>query len=120
MGNFCNLKILYLNDNTIGCSIHDLLNQLSKCTQNMKFNGSDSPVGLTTLALGKNRFNGTIPESLGQFSHLLALFLSSNSFVGVLTEADFTNLVNLQSMDFSFNLLQLNVTDYWVPPFKCI
>ncbi|KAH7690670.1 Non-specific serine/threonine protein kinase protein [Dioscorea alata] len=118
MGNLCNLMILYLNDNFISGSIHDLLNKLSKCTQNMRFNGSGSPVGLTTLALGKNRFNGKVPESLGQFSNLMALFLSSNSFVGVLTEAHFTNLANLQSMDFSFNLLQLNVSENWIPPFN--
>lgn len=70
------------------------------------------------LFLSKNQLSGSVPESLGQLSNLEQLALDSNSLDGVLTEAHFSNLFRLQSLDISQNPLSLNISSDWIPPFQ--
>ncbi|KAM0949554.1 putative leucine-rich repeat domain superfamily [Dioscorea sansibarensis] len=119
MGNLCKLQILDFTSNFISGSIDDLVGGLSKCSENKNGSDSGSTDGLSTLSLGNNKLNDTVPGSIGQLSKLRVLNLSSNSLDGVLTESHFANLVNLEYLDFSYNLLQLNVSENWKPPFDC-
>lgn len=121
MGNLCKLGNLLLGNNFINGAIDDLVNGLSSCRGNKKSMRSSSVLedmsGLFNLDLTNNRFNGTIPESIGRLAKLRMLQLQENSFVGTLTENHFVNLTDLFYMDLSYNLLQLNVTEDWVPSF---
>ncbi|KAH7691847.1 Non-specific serine/threonine protein kinase protein [Dioscorea alata] len=119
MGNLCKLDTFDLTSNSISGGIDDLVNGLPKCMENK--NGSDLGIsnGLNTLSLGNNKLKGTVPESIGQLSHLIKLNLSSNSLSGTLTESHFLNLVSLESLDFSYNSLHLNVSENWMPHFDC-
>ncbi|XP_039136889.1 leucine-rich repeat receptor-like protein kinase PXC2 [Dioscorea cayenensis subsp. rotundata] len=119
MGNLCKLQILDFTSNFISGGIDDLVDRLSKCSENKKGSDSGSTDGLIRLRLGNNRLNDTVPVSTGQLFKLQELNLSSNSLVGVLTESHFANLVNLAYLDLSYNSLQLNVSENWKPPFSC-
>jgi hypothetical protein len=46
------------------------------------------------------------------------LYLSGNSFEGVVSESHFTNLSKLVSLDLSDNSLTVEVSDDWVAPFQ--
>ncbi|KAH7690636.1 Non-specific serine/threonine protein kinase protein [Dioscorea alata] len=119
MGNLCKLQTLDFTSNSISGGIDDLIDGLSKCRENKDGSASESSEGLKTLRLGNNKLNGTVPEKIGQLSKLSVLHLSSNSLMGVLTESHFANLTNLAYLDFSYNSLQLNVSENWKPPFNC-
>ncbi|XP_039135926.1 receptor-like protein EIX2 [Dioscorea cayenensis subsp. rotundata] len=108
MGNLCKLQIIDFFSNFISGGIDDLIDGLSKCRENKDGSVSESSEGLRTLILGNNKLNGTVPENIGQLSKLRALHLFSNSFMSVLTESHFANLVNLTHLDLSYNSLQLN------------
>ena len=65
--------------------------------------------------------NETIPESLGQLSNLVKMFLLENSWDGVITEAQLMNLRSLEEFMLTTNKSQslvFNVTHDWRPPFK--
>ncbi|KAH7690641.1 Non-specific serine/threonine protein kinase protein [Dioscorea alata] len=119
MGNLCKLQKLDLSSNLIKGAIDDLVNRLSNCPENYIRNSffSEHKDGMWHLNVGNNRFNGTVPESIGRLANLRVLLLQENSFVGTLTEHHFANLRDLSEMDFSNNLLRLNVHNDWVPPF---
>ncbi|XP_039129696.1 receptor-like protein EIX2 [Dioscorea cayenensis subsp. rotundata] len=121
MGNLCKLENLELSSNFINGAIDDLVNGLSSCRGNKKSMRNSSVLedtyGLFNLDLTNNRFNGTVPESIGRLAKLRMLQLQENSFVGILTENHFVNLTDLFYIDLSYNLLQLNVAEDWVPPF---
>ncbi|XP_039140451.1 receptor-like protein EIX2 [Dioscorea cayenensis subsp. rotundata] len=119
MGNLCKLQILDFTSNFISGGIDDLVDRLSKCSENKNGSDSGSTDGQIRLRLGNNRLNNTVPVSTGQLFKLQELNLSSNSLVGVLTESHFANLVNLAYLDLSYNSLQLNVSENWKPPFSC-
>ncbi|XP_039129109.1 receptor-like protein EIX1 [Dioscorea cayenensis subsp. rotundata] len=120
MGNLCKLQCLNFARNSISGGIDDLVDGLSKCRENKNGSASKSREGLKILSLLGNKLNGTIPERIGQLSKLNALHLAANSLVGVLTESHFANLVNLEVLHFSYNSLQLNISENWKPPFECI
>ncbi|GAU49746.1 hypothetical protein TSUD_43330 [Trifolium subterraneum] len=73
---------------------------------------------LRTLMLRDNKLIGEIPTSIGSLKKLELLYLGGNSFEGVVSETHFTNLSKLESLDLSRNLLNMKVSDDWVPPFK--
>ena len=70
--------------------------------------------------------NGTIHESLGQLTELVAIDISENSLEGVATEAHFSNLRNIKDLSISkYSLspdlkLVINISSEWIPPFKLI
>ncbi|WOL17523.1 LRR receptor-like serine/threonine-protein kinase FLS2 [Canna indica] len=108
MGTLCNLEYLDLSDNKIAGEITDLIDGLSQCPQ---------PLRLFSLHLSDNNLNGGVPPSLGQLKELSEVYLSSNSLVGNVTEAHFTELAILKFLDISQNNLRVVLPDDWVPPF---
>nr|GMC47475.1 receptor-like protein 12 [Ipomoea batatas] len=102
-GQECDLIHLNLADNQITGQFFDL---------------SHFP-SLTKLDLSENHLQGGLPETMGKLSKLERLYVSSNSLEGVLTDAHFSNLTNLQYLGLSFNAaLYFNLSDNWVPPFQ--
>jgi Leucine-rich repeat (LRR) protein len=66
-----------------------------------------------------NQLNGTIPVSLGHLSNLEELYISYNLFEGSVSDVFFSNLTKLKALDISStNLLTLQVSSNWVPPFQ--
>ncbi|KAL6325047.1 hypothetical protein AAG906_022255 [Vitis piasezkii] len=66
--------------------------------------------------------NGTIPETLGGLSKLVAIELSENPLTGVVTEAHFSNLTSLKEFS-NYRVtprvsLVFNISPEWIPPFK--
>ncbi|XVF09979.1 hypothetical protein REPUB_Repub07fG0144600 [Reevesia pubescens] len=97
------LEILVLDNNQITGSIPDQIARFSS---------------LTDLSLGNNRLNGTISESIANLSKLQILDLHGNFLKGVIFETHFSNLSNLQTLDFSYNSLSMEFSNNWIPPFQ--
>ncbi|XP_059633723.1 receptor-like protein EIX2 [Cornus florida] len=65
--------------------------------------------------------NGTIPESSGQLSKLVNLYLTKNPWEGVITEVQLVNLTRLERVKLRTSTIKsliFNVTYEWVPPFR--
>ncbi|KAL8459263.1 hypothetical protein ACS0TY_036661 [Phlomoides rotata] len=73
---------------------------------------------LKTLELYDNKFTGTLLESFGQLFNLQFLYIDDNRLEGVVTETQFANLTNLETLFASGNHLTLNVSPNWNPPFQ--
>ncbi|XP_021800397.1 leucine-rich repeat receptor protein kinase MSP1-like [Prunus avium] len=73
---------------------------------------------LVYLDLSETKLSGRIPESIGQMSNLETIYLSMNSFEGVISETNFSKLSKLRILDLSSNSLVLNFSFDWVPPFQ--
>nr|KAJ0193414.1 hypothetical protein LSAT_V11C800444470 [Lactuca sativa] len=73
---------------------------------------------LEELDVFSNLLNGTIPVSIGQLAKLRSLHISNNSLQGVVSEAHFSNLLMLKSLDASSNKLTFNFSHEWIPPFQ--
>ncbi|XP_064999491.1 receptor-like protein EIX2 [Musa acuminata AAA Group] len=109
MGGLCNLTMIDLSQNNIGGELTNLFDGLSACTQ---------WTSLLSLYMQHNHLNGTIPSSMGRVSQLQDLYLSSNSLVGNITEAHFSNLTNLLGFTISSNSLNVILPNDWHPPFN--
>ncbi|KAI4353931.1 hypothetical protein L6164_002851 [Bauhinia variegata] len=73
---------------------------------------------LKELYLWNNLLNGTLENSLAQFSGLVVLDLSQNNFKSVITDAHLDKFRNLKQMTLSLNPLTINLKDDWVPSFE--
>ncbi|CAL9049297.1 unnamed protein product [Musa banksii] len=109
MGGLCNLTMIDLSQNNIGGELTNLFDGLSACTQ---------WTSLLSLYVQHNHLSGTIPSSMGRVSQLQDLYLSSNSLVGNITEAHFSNLTNLIGFTISSNSLNVILPNDWHPPFN--
>ncbi|KAJ6792660.1 putative LRR receptor-like serine/threonine-protein kinase GSO1 [Iris pallida] len=96
----CNLGMLDLSSNRISGEVLGIMEGSSICKKNMHFG---TGAGLEYLDLGSNNLSGEFPKQLGQLSSLRSLFLSSNSFGGVLRETYFANLTRLEFLNLSHN-----------------
>ncbi|XP_059655332.1 receptor-like protein EIX2 [Cornus florida] len=103
LGEFENLEYLLLYSNSFSGPIPASLGRLSS---------------LKWLDFSDNQLNGNIPTSVGQLSKLLRLDISSNSLDGVVSESHFSNLINLNELSMSSNLLAVDVSTQWIPPFQ--
>lgn len=73
---------------------------------------------LSFLLIDGNSFSGQIPISLGGISSLRYLSIRENFFKGVMSEKHLANLTSLEELDASSNLLTLQVSSNWSPPFQ--
>ncbi|XP_040361909.1 receptor-like protein EIX1 [Rosa chinensis] len=105
----CSLQSLDLSRNNHGGEFSEFI-QVFSCAWN----------SLTSLCLSGNQLTGRIPERIGSLSNLEVLDVSMNSLTGVITEAHFSNLSKLRTLDFSSNPLTLNIRSDWVPPFQLV
>ncbi|XP_024172549.1 receptor-like protein EIX2 isoform X2 [Rosa chinensis] len=128
--NLYSLELLYLGANKLSENIEDSVKTLS-CAENTldtldlgfnQFWGSLPDFtrfsNLRELILLRNQLNGSVPESVGQLSSLEHLYLSWNSFTGVITESHFLNLSRLQALLLSSNCFSINLSSDWNPPFQ--
>ncbi|XXG39738.1 hypothetical protein AAC387_Pa01g0618 [Persea americana] len=58
----------------------------------------------TSVDLSNNRFQGSIPEEIGNLKSLIVLNMSNNEFIGPIPSS-FGNLLQLESLDLSMNRL---------------
>ncbi|CAD5168524.1 unnamed protein product [Musa acuminata subsp. malaccensis] len=86
LGGLCSLTDLRLNSNNFNGELTDVVDGLSSCT---------GGAALSYLSIEGNKFNGIIPYNLGQFSGMYRLDISSNSLEGDITEAHFSQLLQL-------------------------
>ncbi|XP_062079913.1 receptor-like protein EIX2 [Humulus lupulus] len=75
---------------------------------------------LRVLLANNNRFNGTIPESIGELQYLEDLDFSDNYFSGLVSEVHFRKLSNLKELYLSRNMLTVKFDPAWVPPFDLL
>lgn len=73
---------------------------------------------LYSLVLSNNKFNGSLPASIGQLAMLWWLDVSNNSLTGVVSELHFAKLSKLEFLNMASNMLVYNVSSKWVPPFQ--
>ncbi|KAL6320655.1 hypothetical protein AAG906_008655 [Vitis piasezkii] len=73
---------------------------------------------LSYLSIDRNLFSGQIPISLGGISSLSYLNIRENFFEGIMSEKHLANLTSLEQLDASSNLLTLQVSSNWTPPFQ--
>ncbi|XP_062153513.1 receptor-like protein EIX1 [Alnus glutinosa] len=132
LGNLCNMQHLDLSENNLGGGLYDILGNSSSCTtKNLELldlsrNQLSSTLPdqlrehkkLSVLSLGGNKLFGPIPVSLGYLSNLEKLSISSNSLEGFVSEEHFSNLTKLRYLNAYSNLLTLQVSTNWVPPFQ--
>ncbi|KAL8252261.1 hypothetical protein R6Q59_035954 [Mikania micrantha] len=134
LGNLCNLRDinLSLNDFT-NISLAYLLESYLECKSpalESLFLQNNNIVGfiphsigelsfLRELDLGYNQLNGSIPSSLGQLTKLAYLDFSHNLLIGIVTEAHFAKMVNMEYLCGTRNnlTLRLHVAN-WTPPFQ--
>ncbi|XP_019157743.1 PREDICTED: LRR receptor-like serine/threonine-protein kinase GSO1 [Ipomoea nil] len=133
IGKLCKLVSLSLSANKFSGLISELFQSMSECVfdglvklllYDNQFSGPmfDTSLkfpSLSTLDLGGNKMNGTLPERLGNmFPMLDFLDVSNNILQGVVTENHFVNLKELWTFYASGNRLTLKVSPNWLPPFK--
>jgi Leucine-rich repeat (LRR) protein len=130
--NMCSLQVVYLAGNSIGGDITDQIERLPNCSWNnlkelilfeTNITGTTlkSVLNLTALSalfLEGNHLSGSVPVEIGTLKYLTELHIGNNSLSGVISEAHFSGLTNLESIDFSHTHLQVKVDSDWEPPFN--
>ncbi|KAL4322633.1 hypothetical protein AHAS_Ahas14G0230000 [Arachis hypogaea] len=127
----CNLVHLDLFKNKLTGEFHEYIREYSRCAHKplrillLGWNEITGMVpdlsqlqSLQELHLGNNRLSGTIHEGIGQLSNLTELSLGNNFLKGLISEAHFSRLSNLDTLDLSHNALAFNVSVDWIPPFN--
>ncbi|GAY46552.1 hypothetical protein CUMW_097940 [Citrus unshiu] len=133
LGNMSSLKRLVFSYNELRGELFEFIQNVSRgSTKNsslewlyLAFNeitGTIPDLGgfpsLQILSLENNRLTGTISKSIGQLFKLELLLLSGNSLRGVISEALFSNLSSLDTLQLSDNSLTLKFSHDWTPPFQ--
>ncbi|XP_062108896.1 receptor-like protein EIX2 [Humulus lupulus] len=127
----CELKILVAYNNRLSGQLHLAELPSKECAnfslENLDLNENQIMgslpnftlyPSLTELYLSSNQFGG-LSKSMSQLSHLRTLDLSGNSINDVLSEAHFSKLFNLHSLDLSNNSdLVIRIPTDWIPPFQ--
>ncbi|XP_057758033.1 receptor-like protein EIX2 [Arachis stenosperma] len=127
----CNLAWLDLSNNNLTGEFHEYIREYSRCAHkplqilDLGWNEITGMVpdlsqlqSLQELRLDNNRLNGSIHEGTGQLSNLTELSLGNNFLTGLISEAHFSRLSDLGTLDLSHNALAFNVSVDWIPPFN--
>ncbi|KAL1322764.1 hypothetical protein AAHE18_14G220300 [Arachis hypogaea] len=127
----CNLVEIHLSKNHLTGEFHEYIREFSPCAHkplqilDLGWNEITGMVpdlsqlsSLKVLRLDNNRLSGTIHEGIGQLSNLSDLSLGNNLLHGLISEAHFSRLSNLYTLDLSHNAFVFNVSVDWVPPFN--
>ncbi|KAE8077768.1 hypothetical protein FH972_016298 [Carpinus fangiana] len=122
-----NLELLDLSLNRLSDTLPDQLGKHTKLfflSLKMNMLSGRIPVSIGNLSslrrlfLSGNQLTGTIPISFGHLSNLEELDISNNFLKGFVYEVHFSNLTNLRTLVANSNLLTLQVSSNWVPPFQ--
>ncbi|KAL1322830.1 hypothetical protein HN51_067839 [Arachis hypogaea] len=127
----CNLAKLDLSRNKFTGEFQEFIQVFSRCAHkpleilDLGWNEITGMVpdlshlsSLGALGVDNNKLNGSIHEGIGQLSNLFELSLANNLLHGLISEAHFSRLSNLESLDLSHNAFAFNVSVEWVPPFN--
>ncbi|RYR16201.1 hypothetical protein HN873_049819 [Arachis hypogaea] len=127
----CNLAYLDLSNNNLTGEFHEYIREYSRCAHKPlqildlgwnEITGMVSDLSqlqsLQELRLDNNRLNGSIHEGIGELSNLTELSIGNNFLTGLISEAHFSRLSNLDTLDLSYNALAFNVSVDWIPPFN--
>ncbi|XP_057990155.1 receptor-like protein EIX2 [Hevea brasiliensis] len=123
---FPSLEVLVLSSNQLVGQLPNWLGSLKNlAVLDLEYNSLQGPIPplgnlkkLVVLKLAENELNGTLPDSLQYLSELYELDVSNNHLTGIISEAHFSKLSKLKTLDLSGNSFILNVTSFWVPPFQ--
>lgn len=61
---------------------------------------------MTYLDISSNKFDGSIPQSIGKLLNIYTIYLSNNSFNGFIAQS-VCQLINLNDLDISSNKLEV-------------
>lgn len=95
--------------NSTSCSswIYQINHLSGQMPRSLGLSSCSGGAALSYLSIEGNKFNGIIPYNLGQFSGMYRLDLSSNSLEGDITEAHFSQLLQLGKLGHILQLLQI-------------
>jgi len=125
LGNCSMLRVLKAGDNNLSGTLpHELFNAISLECLSFSSNGLQGILdggyiakltNLVILDLGKNRFTGKIPDSIGQLKRLQEIHLDHNSMSGELPST-LSNCTNFMTIDLKMNsftgeLAKVNFSD---------
>ncbi|XP_047047125.1 receptor-like protein EIX2 [Lolium rigidum] len=130
--NLCNLRSLYLDYSNISVDISEVIQKIPNCSwRNLQeltlaynnitgttLNFVSNLTSLRKLDVSDNQLSGSVPVEIGRLANLTELYLGKNEFAGVISENHFIGLMNLKSIDLSYNNLELIIDSRWVPPFN--
>uniref|UniRef100_A0ACD5XHH3 Uncharacterized protein n=1 Tax=Avena sativa TaxID=4498 RepID=A0ACD5XHH3_AVESA len=81
-------------------------------------NWSGPLTNLTYLVLSINKLTGPIPQWIWSLSELVILELAGNKLDGIVTEDHLKGLTDLQFLGLDNTLLQIKISQNWIPPFE--
>ncbi|RVX01895.1 Receptor-like protein 12 [Vitis vinifera] len=125
--NLSSLAFLSLSENQFKGQIPESLGHFKYLEYlDLSFNSFHGPIptsignlsSLMYLSLYDNRLNGTLPTSMGRLSNLMGLALGYDSLTGAISEAHFTTLSKLETVQISETSFFFNVKSNWTPPFQ--
>nr|XP_023920489.1 receptor-like protein EIX2 [Quercus suber] len=130
-GDICTLRELGLSGNNLNGQLIEHINDLFGCIKDslVVLSLAENQLwgslpdfamfpSLKEIYLSSNKLNGTMPKTIGNLHNLEHLDVSLNYLQGVISEAHFSNLSKLLSLDLSGNSLTLEFDFNWVPPFQ--
>ncbi|URD84973.1 LRR receptor-like serine threonine-protein kinase [Musa troglodytarum] len=125
--NITSLEFLYLGGNDLHGFFPDSVTKLTSLKaldlSGTQLSGSfpdwlGNIKNLKSLDLSSNSLCGSVPASIGNLSLLQHLSLGSNDLNGTISKDDLANLSSLEYLDISYNFIELNKSDDWIPPFQ--
>ncbi|KAK4571374.1 hypothetical protein RGQ29_029974 [Quercus rubra] len=130
-GDICTLRELALSGNNLNGQLTEHINDLFGCAKDSleilelarnQLWGSLPDFAmfpsLKDIQLWSNKLDGTMPKAIGNLHNLEHLDVSLNYLQDVISEAHFSNLSKLLSLDLSGNSLTLEFDFNWIPPFQ--
>uniref|UniRef100_A0ACD5TCY6 Uncharacterized protein n=1 Tax=Avena sativa TaxID=4498 RepID=A0ACD5TCY6_AVESA len=127
IGMLTNLTYLDLSMNNLGGTLPAEIGRLTNLTYlDLSINNLDGTLpaeigrltNLTYLYLKRNNLSGSVPMEIGMLTQLTDLSLRNNNLSGPITKDHLSGLMNLRSIDLSYNNLEFTIDSHWVPQFN--